>query len=154
MPPRKKPLKLHAVPALVVTRTAIESKQLVYVLVADKEVRYTSGKSKIVYIGTTKRGLARVASSTAYQASAILKRQGIRKLSAYILTYQGVRGLKDMHKKLEKAALAMFKFKYGDKPLANKQGADILRNPNLFRYFHPNALLKRLDQFEEFETSQ
>jgi hypothetical protein len=143
---RKCTPKAHPIPALVVTRSAIETKQLVYVLVADKKVRYPNGRSNIVYIGTTKKGLARVASSAAFRAVSILKTQGIKKLSAYILTYQGISGLQDMHKHLERAALVVFFLEYGGKPLANKQGTNIWSASKEFRFFNPRTLLKRLQQ--------
>jgi|GEM_PF-3276305 len=153
MKKRKAP-KAHAVPALVVTRSAIETKKLVYVLVANKKVSYSKGKSSIVYIGTTTKGLKRVAASAAYRALSVLKQKGIRQLSAYILTYRGIPGLKDTHKHLERAALGIFNFQYGDKPLANKQGVDFWQANKAFTFFKPRTLLKKLQRFEELDAAE
>jgi|APFre7841882654_1041346.scaffolds.fasta_scaffold13459_4 hypothetical protein len=153
MKKRKAP-KAHTVPALVVTRSAIETKKLVYVLVANKQVSYPQGKSSIIYIGTTKEGLRRVAASAAYKALSVLKHKGIKTLSAYILTYKGIPGLKDTHKHLERAALAIFKLKYGDIPLANKQGGNIWHAHKSVNFFGQRTLLKKLQRFEELNAAE
>ena len=153
MKKRKAP-KAHAVPALVVTRSAIGTKKLVYVLVANKKVSYPQGKSSIVYIGTTTKGLARVAASAAYRALSVLRQKGIKQLSAYILTYKGIPGLKDTHKHLERAALAIFKLNYGHIPSANKQGGSIWHAQKSFKYFRHSIILKKLRQFEELDAAR
>ena len=51
-------------------RTAIKAEHLVYLLVADKPQRYEWKRSPILYIGTTARGVARIANSAAHRADA------------------------------------------------------------------------------------
>jgi hypothetical protein len=48
-----------------VTRVAARHVKLVYVIVADKRLKYPRGRSGIVYIGTTRNGFSRVAQSAA-----------------------------------------------------------------------------------------
>jgi hypothetical protein len=50
------------------SRVVIGNQKLVYVLIADKRIKYPRGKSRIVNIGTTKKGVARIAHSTAAKA--------------------------------------------------------------------------------------
>lgn len=59
-------------PAVTITRTATKSTELVYIAVANKPVKYPEGRSKIVYIGTTKNGAERIAASAAAKAKDIL----------------------------------------------------------------------------------
>ena len=151
---KKTSTKAHFLTALTVTRSAIEAKKLVYVLTANKKISYSKGKSRIVYIGTTTKGLKRVASSAAAKAVSILTMKGINKLSAYILTYKGVHGLSNTHKHLERAAITVFKLQYGDIPLANKQGVDILSAHKEFKYFDPKNVLKKLNKFEELNEKE
>ena len=58
---RRLSVQLHRDHAIEATRIAVGRRKLVYVLVADKTLRYASGKSRVVYIGTTQNGASRVA---------------------------------------------------------------------------------------------
>src|SRR5207247_9671411 len=44
-------------------------KKLVYVILTDRKYRYPKGRSRVVYVGTTKNGFDRVAQSAARSAS-------------------------------------------------------------------------------------
>ena len=58
---RKLTPKLKPVPALEMTRVATGSEKLVYVLLANRGFAYPHGnKSRVAYIGTTKKGVARI----------------------------------------------------------------------------------------------
>lgn len=67
MPDRIK-LSLKRDEALRATRVTVGKMKLVYLLIADKRLKYKNGKSRIVYIGTTKKGVARIAQSAASRA--------------------------------------------------------------------------------------
>lgn len=127
-------------------RAALGADRLVYVLTVNKPVKYPRGRSRIVYIGTTKRGARRVASSVAHRAGALLERSGLTTVDAYLLTYTGRPGARSMWAKLERALLFMFKYEYGDIPLANKVGRNIWPGKE-FRYFTRRALLAHILQF-------
>ena len=55
--PRRLSLSLKRDHALQATRVSIGKSKLVYLLIADKRLKYKDGKSRIAYIGTTKRAL-------------------------------------------------------------------------------------------------
>lgn len=72
MSARRLQVSLKTAPAMTVRRVALDHERLVHVICADRKLRYANGKfSHIAYIGTTKKGLARVAGSAAYHAEDI-----------------------------------------------------------------------------------
>jgi len=79
---------------LRITRINLTSERLVYVLVANKQFSYTHGKSLIVYIGTTRKGIKRIAESAAHHADDILGRHGITEVSARVITFKGRKHVK------------------------------------------------------------
>jgi len=122
--------KLHKSEVMVVDRSAIKQKHLVYLLAASKPQKYPDGKSGIMYIGSTQNGVARVASSAARQARWILTGYGIRKFTARVVTCPGRPGLK-MWRVLERDLLLTFKHRFGRLPWLNKQKPKFLSG--LFR---------------------
>jgi hypothetical protein len=91
-------VSLKRQPAFTATRVTIGKDKLVYVLVADKRLSYEEGKSRIAYIGTTKNGASRVASSVAYRAQEILELHGVRSISARIITCKPRQGVETWRK--------------------------------------------------------
>lgn len=140
-------IKLSRAPVMTLGRAALGADRLVYVLAVNKPVKYPRGRSRIVYIGTTKRGARRVAASVAHRADGLLGRPGLRTVDAHLLTYSGRPGARNMWAKLERAMLFMFKYEYGDIPLVNKVGRNIWPGKE-FRYFTRRALLKRILEFD------
>ncbi|ARU18278.1 hypothetical protein A9D14_18150 (plasmid) [Croceicoccus marinus] len=55
---------------------ALEHERQVYVICADRKLRYENGYSHIAYIGTTRKGIARVAGSAAYRLKMFCGRMG------------------------------------------------------------------------------
>lgn len=119
--------------AMVVTRTAVKATRLVYVLQANKRQSYAWGKSRIVYIGTTKNGLARVAASVAERADEVLGEHGIRQVSVRIIDCRGIPNVKTW-RKLERALLLCFRSKYGEVPWCNTHGKRMAEGDE-FDYF-------------------
>src|SRR5688572_8193126 len=101
-------LSLKRFHALEVTRIAIGNLKLVYVLTADKKFRYPHGRSAVAYIGTTKRGIQRVASNAARKSEDVLSFRGVRKITARIVTCAPRRNVKTW-RKLERAMLLAFR---------------------------------------------
>lgn len=132
-------VKLHRSPALTVRRTDVKKDRLVYLLVASKPQRYQYGHSRIVYIGTTRRGLRRIAASAAQRADDVLGLHGVKHFDVRIVTCQGRQHVKTWHK-LERALLLRFREKYGRVPALNQRGAK-MRETDEFRLF----TRKRLD---------
>jgi hypothetical protein len=121
---------------LRITRINLTSERLVYVLVANKQFSYTHGKSPIVYIGTTRKGIKRIAESAAHHADDILGRHGITEVSARVITS---RGRKHVKMRLERAMLLSFREKYGRVPELNKSGKKI-QEKDEFKYFSHTAI--------------
>lgn len=120
-------------PAMEVTRTAIAKQKLVYVIVADKKIKYPNGRSRIAYVGTTRKGVGRIARSVAYRAPFVLEMCGVRKFTVRVLTCTSRQRVKTWHK-LERAILIMFKEIYGKPPELNVQGKK-MKETDEFSYF-------------------
>jgi hypothetical protein len=130
---RRLNIQLHRDHAFEATRVAIDKDRLVYILVADKRLRYTEGESRIAYIGTTGGGPGRVAQSVAQRAPEILCIRGVRKFHARIVSCQPRQNVKTWHL-LERALLLEFKEMHGEEPWCNVQGKR-MRERDEFRYF-------------------
>ena len=130
--------------AVRATRVAIGRDRLVYALVADKRVRYKRGYSRIVYIGTTKKGLARIARSVAIRAEKILKLHGVRAFEARVMTCRARQRVKTWLK-LERALLIKFRERYGEPPKCNTHGKRMKRRDE-FEYFSEKRVADILDQ--------
>jgi len=126
-------LSLKRFHAIEVTRIAIGNRKLVYVLIANKKFRYLNGKSSIAYIGTTKKGIRRVASSVASRAEDILGEYGVKKITARIVTCSPRRNV-ETWVKLERAMLLAFRAQYGKVPVYNFQGQKI-KETDEYDYF-------------------
>jgi hypothetical protein len=107
--------------AIHVEKISVGNQKLVYVLLADKKIRYDKGRSRIVYIGTTKNGIDRVAQSVAARADKIFQQWGVTEFDARIVTCGARQRVKTWHK-LERALLLTFRATYGRVPLCNVIG--------------------------------
>ncbi|MFA5839855.1 MAG: hypothetical protein WC890_04270 [Candidatus Margulisiibacteriota bacterium] len=107
-------------PALIITRNAVKDSKLCYIACTNKKIKYPWGTSRIVYIGTTKKGANRLATSAAFRAPEILKRHGLKDCRFYAITCTCRQGLESW-KKLEKDLILSFKSRYGAIPSCNKQ---------------------------------
>ncbi len=142
---RRLNLSLKAQHALEVTRIAVGNQKLVYVLIANKKFRYPHGRrSTIAYIGTTKKGVARVAGSAAERAQEILSLHGVKKVTARIITCSPRRKVKTWIK-LERALLLEFRSAYGGVPKCNSHGKNIMETDE-FSYFSRDAMRKLIQK--------
>lgn len=120
---RRLQVSLKTAPALTVRRVALEHEKLVYVICADRKLRYANGQySHIAYIGTTKRGLARVAGSAAYRSEDVLWSHGVQSFDVRLVTCRGRKGIRSWCR-LERAMLISFREMFGEIPLCNTQGS-------------------------------
>jgi hypothetical protein len=124
--------------AIRVERISIGNQKLVYVLLADKKIRYKEGRSRIVYIGTTKNGIDRVAQSVAARADEIFKQRGVMEFNARIETCGPRQRVKTWHK-LERALLLTFNSIYHQVPLCNGTGHRLVETGE-FRLFSKKRL--------------
>jgi hypothetical protein len=130
-------------PAIVINRIAFKDDKLVYIARANKEFRYPWGRSRIAYIGTTKKGAKRIASSAVWKGADLLFEYGIKHLELHVVVCSKVPGL-ETWKKLERALIIRFREKYGRVPKANNLG-QLLRWKNEERYFSNRKLDKIID---------
>jgi hypothetical protein len=131
--------KFHA---LEVTRIAIGNQKLVYVLTANRKFPYLNGKSSVAYVGTTEKGIRRVASSAASHSEDILAEHGVKRITARIITCKPRPNVKTWVK-LERALLLVFREIYGEVPAFNLQGKKI-KEIDEFHYFKREKLRKLL----------
>lgn len=130
-----------------VNRIAIRNHKLVYVICANKKILYPSGRSPVVYIGTTKNGISRVAESAAYNSKDILGWHGVNSLQVRIVTCSLRQRVRTWHK-LERALLLMFKDKYGSVPWCNTAGKNFVET-NEFDFFARKRVRDILDNLAE-----
>jgi hypothetical protein len=124
--------------AIKITRSAFKADRLVYVAVANAKLKYPHGKSRIVYIGTTKAGARRIASSAAYRAPDLLGLYGVKDLSFFIITCASRQAVQTW-RKLESGLILTFKYLYGEPPKCNRKGKNQKLKDEL-EYFTRNRL--------------
>lgn len=130
--------------AMQVTRVSVGKKRLVYFILAKKGLRYPWGRSRIAYIGTTKKGMARIAQSVAARAEDILSLYGVREFTVRIVTCPPRPNVKTWEK-LERAFLLSFRHKYGTLPTCNSQGKK-MKQRDEFKYFRRERLERILER--------
>lgn len=118
---RRARVSLVRSPTIRVSCDGMEHKQLVYAMVADRKQRYPEGRSRVVYIGRTEKGIARLSSSAAERAEDILALRGVSKFWLHVISSPR-RQRVQMRKELERALIKQFKLMYGAVPVLNTQG--------------------------------
>jgi hypothetical protein len=134
-------------PAMTVYRRALKHRKFVYVLAARKPLRYRNGRSRVLYIGTTKKGISRIAASVAHRSKTILKQRGVREMDVHVVSCEKRSGLKSWTL-LERALVAQFRSRYWNVPLCNMQLKNKRSSAHLDKLFKPRALEKILSIFE------
>ncbi len=145
MADRKPRPKVHNTPAIIISRIAYVASELVYIAYANKPLRYPHGNSRIAYIGTTKNGVWRVATSAAWKAGDLFTRRGVHTLEFYLIAAPR-HGRHTTYRKLERALILQFRERYGSIPAANKQGKSIRRRAD-DDFFSHAGINKILDNF-------
>jgi len=135
-------------PAMILDKISVRNQRLVYVAVANKAVSYPEGKSPILYIGTTKKGVGRIASSAAHRASQIFEIRGVGEVKFYVLTCKGRQKVVKAWHKLERALILRFRELYGSPPRCNKQGVG-MRWRDERDYFRAAGLARTLRKLED-----
>ena len=141
---RKAHISCSKKPAL--SASSVNGRKLTYILAVNKPVKCKDGRSRIVYIGTTKTGVARIAASVSDKSERALKKHGQSRIEAFVLTCPP-RPKVEMWKVLERAAIAAFKREYQQLPEFNTRGKSF-KWRDVKRYFQEETLLKRLRTFE------
>jgi predicted GIY-YIG superfamily endonuclease len=152
--PRRLNIKLSKGPCVVIHRAAFRNDKLVYVACANKKIRYPvrqkrriaymREKSRIVYIGTTRKGARRIASTAAAKGEELLYDYGMKALVFYVVTCTRRRGVESW-RKLERALIIRFRELYGDIPKGNKSGR-FWRWKDEKDYFSQDGLTQVIDE--------
>jgi hypothetical protein len=147
---RKLKIRPSKTALLTLTRSHRWTNRMVYILAANKHQRYkdkdskTVGRSRIIYIGTTKRGAGRPAASAVNKASEVFYHlRGVRTIDVHTVTCHA-NNQKHAWKKLEAALIDTFRRRYFQLPKYNK-----VRPKHVEGLFNPNALQKLIEQFEQ-----
>jgi hypothetical protein len=115
---------------------------MVYILAANKYLPYANGRSRILYIGTTKKGAGRPAVSAVFKASEVFyKLRGIKTIDVHIARCAKRKSVQTW-KELESALLDAFRKRYFELPKCNK-----VRPKHTERLFGANALQKVIERF-------
>jgi hypothetical protein len=141
---KRLPISLNKKHAMEVTRVSIGKKKLVYLILVKKPLKYQWGQSRIAYIGTTKKGMGRIAQSAAARAEAILGLRGVRDFIVRVLTCPPRPNVKTWVK-LERALLFVFRQRYGALPKCNTQGKN-MKERDEFKYFRRDRLERMLEK--------
>lgn len=148
MPTTRTRPRLGHTPAITITRSALAASELVYIATANKKLSYPHGKSRIVYIGTTKNGAARVASSAAWKGDALLNHRGIHTLEFYAVACPPVKKHKTW-RKFERALLIRFRERFGVVPMGNKQGKSLTWHDE-YDFVTPAVVDKTIDYYSDW----
>jgi len=142
-------MKVHIAskPAMTVHRRILTKDRIVYLLVGKKPFKYRSGRSRIAYIGTSKRGARRIATSAAYKADKVFSKWGSRELEVFIASSEARPGLASWEY-LERALLAEFLNFYKQLPFCNKQGNKLKFDDKLHRMFKQKRIYRILMGFD------
>src|SRR6266852_5206668 len=105
---------------LTMMRSPQWTDRMVYILAANKYLKYKNGRSRILYIGTTKKGAGRPAASAVNKASEVFyKLHGVKTIEVHIATCSP-RGKHSTWKRLESSLLDAFRKRYFELPRYNK----------------------------------
>lgn len=139
--------RLHSSPVMTVNRKVLTHRRVVYLLVANRPIKYRRGKSRIAYIGTTSKGLARVATSVAYRAADVLSGYGLSKMEVHVVTCPPQRSVRTWVL-LERALICQFVQYFWQPPKCNAQGKNLRWTSNLDRYFSKKVIDGILTEFD------
>jgi hypothetical protein len=139
--------RLHSSPVMTVTRRVLKHKKIVYLLIANRPIKYPRGKSRIAYIGTTSKGLARVATSVAYRAEKILSGYGLSSMQVHIVTCPPQRSVRTWVF-LERALICRFVQYFVSAPKCNSQGKNFKWTSKLDKLFNQKSIDAILTEFD------
>jgi hypothetical protein len=144
---RRLQVNLNKKLVMAVHRRILRKKKLVYLLTAASPVKYAGGRSKVVYIGTTKKGARRIASSAARRAEEIMSTRGLKEATVFVVSCTSCPGVASW-RRLEDALLAAFRAEYEELPMCNGQGKKLKWKKDLDRMFKRRAIDKVLKHFD------
>lgn len=143
--PRKLGIRVAGKPAVVINRNAVKKDRLVYIAVANKRSKYRHGRSRIVYIGTTKAGASRIAATAAGKAKELLELHGVTHLEFYVVSCLPRQKVQTW-RKMERGLLLCFRERFGEIPKCNRQGKRMKWRDEL-KYFTEARLRSIIEKY-------
>lgn len=140
-------IKTTSKPAVTITRQATKVEGLVYLGVANRPYKYPGGRSRIIYIGTTKASARRIALSAAHKAGLLLGEHGITHLEFFVVHASRISG-QETWKILERALIMTFRDRFGAPPRMNKQGTR-MKWRDEHSYFTPRRLEGVIEKYSD-----
>jgi hypothetical protein len=135
----------HAIRSLKGSTQSEFNERTVYILLAERPLKYPNGWSRIVYIGTTKRSRNNPTASALDKANeALMVLPRIGEVAMHVLNYERRKGMRTWEH-LENSLLATFLACYGKLPKLNKK----YNKRKSFRRQPENTLLFRQDKLEK-----
>lgn len=144
---RRLQVHLNTKVVMTVHRRILKKRKVVYLLVARSPVKYKGGRSQIVYIGTTRRGVRRISGSAAHHAEEIMATRGLKAIDVFVVSCSSRPGLQTWER-LEDALLAEFRAEYEQLPKCNDQGKKLKWNDELEIMFKRKAIDRVLTCFD------
>jgi len=120
---------------------------LVYIVCANRSLKYRDGDSRILYIGTTAKGIDRMSKSASALTQKFFAHHGVTKVYVHPI-YTKPRQKKRMWVVLERALLLRFREMYGEPPKHNTQGKK-LRWRDEADYFTLSRLTGIIDRYSK-----
>lgn len=117
-------------PVLMISADATDAQRLVYILCSNRPVKYKTGRSKIVYIGMSRKGISRLAESASEKIEEGFDLLwGLKRLDGYVVWPQNRAGRpiggKSPQNSLESDFLKVFIDIHGERPKLNGSGQGI-----------------------------
>jgi hypothetical protein len=147
----KRQLSIHNVrgtegAVVSVTSEILAREKTVYFHLVNKPLKYPYGRSRIVYIGMTKKGIGRIMGSIAERLDDEFNIHGVHTVEVHEIGCTPRQRVKTW-KKLECASLIAFRQMYGEVPLLNSHG-ERMKESDEFEYFNSDQIRKFIRLWE------
>lgn len=129
-----------------VTSEVLAREKAVYFHVANKPIRYSHGRSRVVYIGTTEKGIRRIMGSIAERLDDEFNIHGVSSIEVHEIGCTPRQRVRTW-RKLERASLIIFREMYGEVPWLNKHG-ESMEETDEFEYFNSEQVRKFIRLWE------
>ena len=144
---RRLQVHLNKKEVMTVHRRILKKRKVVYLLVARSPVKYKGGRSQIVYIGTTRKGMRRISGSAANHAEEIMATRGLKVIDVFVVSCSSRSGLQTWEW-LEDALIAEFRAEYEQLPMCNDRGKKLKWTKELDKMFKRKAVGQVLTRFD------
>ena len=131
---------------VTVTSEILTRKKTVYFHIANKPLKYSRGRSRIVYIGTTGKGIKRIMGSIGERLDEEFSIHGVNSIEVHEIGCTPRQRVRTW-RKLERASLMVFRDIYGEVPWLNTHG-ERMKESDEFEYFNSDQIKKFIRLWE------